>query len=812
MKLFFSRISKWTTEKSVLSILFISIMTIVMVIGATKIEVKTGQDMMIPADDPVFQDNLRFQEEFGGESIFVLLTGDKEDILSSMDEINNVQNDLNNNPLIDSVFSPSSIVELAADKAQEQKKAFEEQINQAVEQAINKAVQQAQQQGASQEVQAKVAEETKLKVMQQIEAQYGAQMKQMEQMGEPSLSNETFVKTVLFDKDENVQEIATKLLPKNGEHAVIVIKLAGNLTMDEMNQAVVDVENLFKEKEINGLESLVSGTPKLTQAIQDSMTKDMSVMLGLSVVLMLLILLIVFPVRWRLLSLPIVLLGIVWTFGTMGYLGIPLSMVTMAILPILIGLGVDFAIQFHNRYDEEFTKTGNAKEAIFSSIKHMGPAVGIAVITMAAGFITLLVSKVPMIQDFGKMLSIGVFIVYIVELVLMFAILNLRDKKQVHIVKIQSSSRIESALGWLAKKVVSNPIVILLLAIGLSIGGITFEDNLKVETDIEKLMPQDSPALMSLNEIRDTIGSTMEINFMVEAEDVTNPEVLQWMKEFEEQQIQKHDAIESSTSIASGIAMMNEGQLPSDDVINKSIDALPEVMKSSMITKNKKMASIAFSVKNMGLVEQKELIEAIENELQPPKGVEVTSTGMMVLAVKSISTLTDNRHFSTMLGIGAVALSLLVLYRRPKQALYPILPITLVIGWSSAIMYFLDVAINPLTAVLSALILGIGTEFTILLMERYQEEREKGAASQEAMITAMTKIGRAITASALTVIGGFSTLIFSDFLMLKAFGITTVIDTLFCLISTLLVLPSIIILFEKMFGKKVNTQTEPNSN
>jgi hypothetical protein len=257
---------------------------------------------------------------------------------------------------------------------------------------------------------------------------------------------------------------------------------------------------------------------------------------------------------------------------------------------------------------------------------------------------------------------------------------------------------------------------------------------------------------------------------------------------------------------------MNDGQLPSNqDEIEQLITSFPEVMKSSMVTEDKKMASITFSVENMGMEEQKELIEAIENDIQSPDGVEVTSTGMMVLAVKSISTLTDNRHFSTFLGIGAVFLSLLVLYRRIKQALYPILPIVLVIGWSAAMMYFLDVAINPLTAVLSALILGIGTEFTILLMERYQEEREKGIESQEAMITAMTKIGRAITASALTVTGGFSTLIFSDFVMLKAFGITTVLDTFFCLISTLLVLPSIIILFEKKFGtkklKKKNTQT-----
>src|SRR5690625_7272878 len=95
----------------------------------------------------------------------------------------------------------------------------------------------------------------------------------------------------------------------------------------------------------------------------------------------------------------------------------------------------------------------------------------------------------------------------------------------------------------------------------------------------------------------------------------------------------------------------------------------------------------------------------------------------------------------TLLGMGLVFFSLLLIYRHPIKAFLPLLPIIFIVGWSGLAMYFLDVSYTPLTATLGALIIGIGTEFTVLVMERFYEEREKGYQGQEAIQT--TKIGRA---------------------------------------------------------------------
>src|SRR4030043_17606 len=108
-------------------------------------------------------------------------------------------------------------------------------------------------------------------------------------------------------------------------------------------------------------------------------------MAALATLLMIVGLSLVFRARWRVLSLPIVLAGCIWAFGLMGFLSLPLTMVTISGLPILIGLGVDFAIQFHSRFDEEMNRAGSRSQALKASLPRIGPAMGIAVLAAGGG-------------------------------------------------------------------------------------------------------------------------------------------------------------------------------------------------------------------------------------------------------------------------------------------------------------------------------------------------------------------------------------------------------------------------------------------
>jgi hypothetical protein len=112
---------------------------------------------------------------------------------------------------------------------------------------------------------------------------------------------------------------------------------------------------------------------------------------------------------------------------------------------------------------------------------------------------------------------------------------------------------------------------------------------------------------------------------------------------------------------------------------------------------------------------------------------------------------------------------------------------------------------TPLTATLGALIMGIGTEFTILILERYEEEKQKNHDKKDAIRISLAKMSNPILVSALTTMGGFSALIFSDFVILSNFGIMTLVNISLALLSTLVVLPAILGLSIKKTKKEAHS-------
>ena len=91
----------------------------------------------------------------------------------------------------------------------------------------------------------------------------------------------------------------------------------------------------------------------MLKEINDYLRGGMLTLGGIAVAIMVVILLVLFNVRWRLLPLLVILVGVVWAFGLAGYLGIPLTIVTIAGLPVMLGVGIDYAIQMHARVEEE---------------------------------------------------------------------------------------------------------------------------------------------------------------------------------------------------------------------------------------------------------------------------------------------------------------------------------------------------------------------------------------------------------------------------------------------------------------------------
>jgi len=208
---------------------------------------------------------------------------------------------------------------------------------------------------------------------------------------------------------------------------------------------------------------------------------------------------------------------------------------------------------------------------------------------------------------------------------------------------------------------------------------------------------------------------------------------------------------------------------------------------------------LAFGIKLMSLERQKRVIDVMRSELHPPPGVTARVAGLPVLGAEANAALSSPvRRLGTLLaGLLVVALALLAVHRRWERAWVPLVPIALAAGWSALVLFCIGVPMNPMSATLSTLVIAISTEFSVLLVARYREDRAAGLESREALRRTYASTGAAVLASGVTAIAGFAVLAFSDVRMLQEFGIVTVVDLSVSLLGVLAVLPAVLVLAER---------------
>jgi hydrophobe/amphiphile efflux-3 (HAE3) family protein len=595
-----------------------------------------------------------------------------------------------------------------------------------------------------------------------------------------------------------------------GGSSLMVVRLAGNLDDKEKERIADGLRSALEKESFTSVSAIVSGKPVLDISLRAEMKTNMMKMVAAAVVIMLLVLLAVFRVRWRMLSLGMILISVVATLGLMSYLSVPITMVSMAVFPILIGLGIDYSIQFHNRYEEE--------RSIRGTMQHVGKAVAIAVLATVLGFASLYASPVPMIQDFGKMLTIGVIVSFIGSVFLLLPILRLRDRaSQGHPehkpslpkgrIPENRTTFLDRMLAVVTRSVITLRYPILVLVIALGVLGFLADGRVGVETDIESFMPQEMDALQDIRTVRDAKGSTDQMVLYLKDDDVLSEENLDWIRtRTEDLEARYPDTIVDVKSIDSVVKNLSTEDLTHDGFLT-AVSDLPQKQAGMFVNAELTEGVILLNITHLSTEDLQSFVSELKVDAADAP-MEVTVTGKSVLDVEMVDGLTSGRVRMTGIGLALVFLALLLIYRNLVKALIPIFPVALIIGFSGGIMFLLGLEYTPITSTLGALVLGMGTEMTIMLMERYLEERNSGQERLVAMTRAVTSIGKAIVASGLTTVGGFSVLMLSDFVILKDFGLMTVINISLALLSTFLILPPALYLLDRFLVKRKDQDLE----
>ena len=521
-------------------------------------------------------------------------------------------------------------------------------------------------------------------------------------------------------------------------------------------------------------------------------------------------LILVFRSRLRLLPLGIALAATALTFGLFGLLGGSLTMASIAVLPILIGLAVDYAIQFQARFDEEVEGGLGGLEAVQATVAAGAPTIATACLATMAGFLALLLSPTPMVRSFGLLLVVGVGIAFALALTAGFAALSLRSPKATR--RAEGSPHLPRFLERILVTAVNRPREVLGIGLAVAVVGWGVGTQIESVSDVRELAPQSIREVRDLNELQEATGVSGELDVRVEAPDLTDPATLRWMAEFKHRVLTANGFSGPNPSckeaeVCPGPALSDfvigaEGPLRRAD-IRATLRELPAYDLAQVAPADPETglpgttALVSFGIRAQSLEDQQALIERIRGEIGvpgtpggPPAGVDVELAGLPVIAAAAADDLSSSRYWLTLAGLLAVALVLLLAYRSLSRTLVPLVPVVLASGWAALVLWASGIPLNPMSATLGALTIAIATEFSVILSARFHEERGGGRSAAEALRAAYARTGAAVLASGVTATAGFAVLIASDVRMLRDFGVVTVIDLGVALVGVMVALPA----------------------
>lgn len=609
-------------------------------------------------------------------------------------------------------------------------------------------------------------------------------------------------------------EVVSRNLPSN-MMTLGVITLVPGLSEDRQKQVLSNIETIVKtSRPPPGVTVTLSGEQAFNQEMGKEMGSSMGILIMAAMVLMVLAVLTIFShVRYALLPVAIVAAGLILTFGLMGLTGTQISMVVIGAFPVLIGIGIDYAIQMHSRLDEEIYKTP-LPEAVTTTITKTCPSVLIAMLATSTGFIAMIFGPIPMVGDFGITCTYGVISCYIAALILVpvFAMLvQYRGKKQKKEPANESEGgngkeslieKYDRILGFAALKIAKRPIPVLVFVFIIAAVGFTLDNEVPISADQKTFVPSDMPALLDMNKVTRTMGATTTIPIIVSVDDVLHPENLAWIHNFGSYVVRKNDQVTDVSSIASLIAEYNNGTLPKTRFeTTRILSSIPDQYKNRYLNGNTE-AVIEFSTRDLEIKQARDLIKIIRKDMvfyPSPPGLTIRVTGSLEMFSTLMDDIDRSKTFMTILGFVFIFGFLLLVYRRLNAAV-PLIPIIVIVGWNGAIMYISGLDYTPLTAVLGSMTIGVASEYTILIMERCDEELARGLPLLDAIQVSVQKIGTAITVSGLTTVFGFAALMLSEFNIVANFGITTVITVVFSLTGAIFIMPAVISLVYQFQG------------
>lgn len=559
------------------------------------------------------------------------------------------------------------------------------------------------------------------------------------------------------------------------------------------------------------------GMPVIKEHISEDVPRDMMIFMPIGLLIMLAVLMISFKqIRGVLLPFAVVIMSIIVSMGLVPLLGWKMTTVTIILPVILIAIANGYGIHIISRYqlDNMVAKGALPSHELAAGVfRELAVPVLLTGITTIAGMLCLMTHTVVPAAQLGILSSVGIFFALMASIFFIPAVLaTLKAPKPV--ISKEKRPATEKMLKNISRFVSIHPRKLLAGSIVLTVIMAAGIPLIVVDSNLAGYYPKDHPVRTSADLINKKFGGSQVISINVDG-DIKDPEILRKIDEIE-QKILLNENVGNTISIAKLIKLITKGAYKPDE---KGFGQIPDTKSAveffldkynemgdpqelkKLVNSDFTQAQIIAQINSESSETIKKVVEDAQKIISSePAFTKITGSG--VIFKDLIEKVIEGQIISLLLSFFAVSILVMLLFKSFVAGVIAGIPLAVSLVLMFGFMGFTGVTLDIATALISSIVIGVGVDYTIHFLWRYKIEMAKHSDPVMAVDHALSTTGRGIIFNALSVMVGFVVLLFSSFLPIRFFGTLIFLSIAVCLIGSIVLLPSICIVFRPAFLEK----------
>lgn len=570
-----------------------------------------------------------------------------------------------------------------------------------------------------------------------------------------------------------------------------------------------------------------SGLPYIRTEMSNRIKEELKFFTIISLIIAGLILLFFFRSFYTLIfSLLVVIIGVIWSMGFVVLLGYKITLFTGILPPLIVVIGIANCIYLLNKYHDEFRKHKNKMKALHRVISKVGLALLITNLTTAVGFGVFVLTGSKVLQEFGYVSFLSVMSVYIISLVLIPLIFSYLKSPSAKHTKHLENKYLNLVIDKIANVVTNHRkwvYVAAVLVFLISVIGMLQVKNVGYMVDD---IPEKDPLYKDLKFFEKNINGVMPFEIVIDTKKeggVKNPQVLSKIDALE-RDLEKFKEFSKPVSIAQVIKFARQAhhngdprfyRVPGNLELSEIMNLLPTdnsnkgTMKG-MVDSTYQKARISVQMADVGSVRIKEIkkeVELLSAKYFPKEQYIVNITGTSIIFLKGNDYLISNLLQSLLVAFIIIAGLMASIFSSARMIVISLIPNLIPLFFTAGMMGYLGVNLKPSTVLVFSVAFGIAVDYSIHFLSKYRMEMKKTKSDiKKSVNLALRETGTSMIYTAVVLFFGFIIFAWSNFGGTIALGVFTSLTLIVALVSNLMVLPSLLLSYDKAIAKKKNKQ------